>query len=64
MRRFSFDAEFDGAFCFGNSFGYLNPQEASDFVSAMTRALKPGSRFVLETGMAAESLLPALQKTR
>ena len=64
MRRLSWSAAFDGAFCFGNSFGYLNPEEASDFVSAVARALKPGSRLVLETGMAAESILPGLQKTR
>jgi SAM-dependent methyltransferase len=64
MRRLSLDAAFDGAFCFGNSFGYLNPQEASEFLAAIARALKPGSRFALETGMAAESILPALQKAR
>jgi len=64
MRRLSWSAAFDGAFCFGNSFGYLNPEEAGGFLLAIAGALKPGSRFVLETGMAAESILPALQKTR
>jgi SAM-dependent methyltransferase len=64
MRRLAWSAAFDGAFCFGNSFGFLSPEEASEFLAAIARALKPGSRFVLETGMAAESILPALQETR
>jgi len=64
MRELSTTAEFDGAFCFGNSFGFLDPVEARQFLKAVARALKPGSRFVIETGMAAESILPALQKSR
>jgi len=64
MRQLERTAEFDGAFCFGNSFGYLNPHDAAVFLAAIARAIKPGSRFVLETGMAAESILPGLQKTR
>jgi SAM-dependent methyltransferase len=64
MRQLPWRAEFDGAFCFGNSFGYLNPGEARDFLKAVARTLKPDSRFALETGMAAESILPGLQKTR
>jgi SAM-dependent methyltransferase len=57
-------AEFDGAFCMGNSFGYLNPARAQQFLEAVSHCLKPGSRFVLETGMAAESILPGLQASR
>jgi SAM-dependent methyltransferase len=57
-------AEFDGAFCMGNSFGYLNPARAQQFLQAVSRSLKTGSRFVLETGMAAESILPGLQPSR
>ena len=64
MRQLDWTAEFNGAFCLGNSFGYLDPQEASGFLAEIARAIKPGSRFVLETGMAAESILPGLQKTR
>ena len=64
MRRLCFDCLFDGAFSMGNSFCYLDPQEASSFIEALAQTLKPGARFVLETGMAAESILPSLQKTR
>jgi SAM-dependent methyltransferase len=64
MRQLERTAEFDGAFCFGNSFGYLNPHDAAMLLAALARAIKPGSRFVLETGMAAESILRGLQKRR
>jgi SAM-dependent methyltransferase len=57
MRDLPFDSEFDGAFCFGNSFGYLDRQGTGDFVRAAARALKPSARFVVDTGVAAESIL-------
>jgi SAM-dependent methyltransferase len=50
-------AEFDGAYCFGNSFGYLDRDSAERFLGAVSRALKPGARFAVETGMVAESIL-------
>lgn len=53
--------EFDGAYCFGNSFGYLDDDGKAAFVKAMARALKPRARFVIETGIVAESVLPALK---
>ena len=53
---------FDGAFCFGNSFGYLDHAGTIAFVNAVAGALKPHGRFVLETGAAAESILPKLQE--
>ena len=61
MRRLPWEAEMDGAFCFGNSFGYLNAGEAREFIASIARALKAGARFVIETGMAAESILPNRQ---
>ena len=57
-------SEFDGAYCFGNSFGYLDRGGVSRFLSAVARALKPGGRFVVDTGMAAESILPGLLQKR
>jgi len=57
-------SEFDGAYCFGNSFGYLDRDGAHKFLSAIAAALKPGGRFVVETGMAAESILPGLVRNR
>lgn len=61
MRRLPWQAEFDGAFCLGNSFGYLEHEGTVEFLGALSQTLKPGARFVLETGLAAESILPALQ---
>lgn len=57
-------SEFNGAYCFGNSFGYLDRTSAGKFLAGIARALKPGGRFAVETGMAAESILPGLLKTR
>lgn len=62
MRELPGPALFDGAFCFGNSFGYLEHDGNRAVLAAVARALKPGARFVLETGIAAESLLPALKE--
>jgi SAM-dependent methyltransferase len=64
MRRLSWQGQFDGAFCFGNSFGYLDAGGAQMFLAAVSRSLKPGARFALETGMAAESILPTLLEKR
>ena len=58
MRHIEGEATYDGAFCFGNSFGYLEYSHMEAFVNGVSRALKPGSRFVVETGMVAESVLP------
>jgi len=62
MRQIPGDAAFGGAYCFGNSFGYLDAEGMADFCAALGRALSPGGRFVLDTGMAAESLLLNLQE--
>jgi ubiquinone/menaquinone biosynthesis C-methylase UbiE len=48
---------YDGAYCFGNSFGFLKFADMESFLSGVCRALKPGARFIVETGMAAESVL-------
>lgn len=57
MSRIEGEAIYDGAYCFGNSFGFLNYAGMESFLSGVARALRPGSRFVVETGMAAESVL-------
>ncbi|HEX4166462.1 MAG TPA: class I SAM-dependent methyltransferase, partial [Bryobacteraceae bacterium] len=64
MRSLSWDGEFDGAFCWGNSFCYLSWDEACQFLAAVVRCLKRGARFILDTGMAAESILPSLVRNR
>lgn len=59
MRRLPGDpAGYDGAFCLGNSFGYLDWAGMESFLDGVARLLRPGSRFVVATGMAAESVLP------
>jgi len=57
MSRLEGEAIYDGAYCFGNSFGYLKYADMESFLSGVARALKPGARFIVETGMAAESVL-------
>jgi SAM-dependent methyltransferase len=49
---------FDGAYCAGNAFGYFDDAGNQAFLAAVARALRPGGRFVLESGWVAESLLP------
>lgn len=53
---------YDGAYCFGNSFGFLEYDDMAKFLNGVARALKPGARFVVETGMAAESFLPDFEE--
>jgi SAM-dependent methyltransferase len=57
MRNIAGEAIYDGAYCFGNSFGFLEYSDMESFLGGVARALKPGARFVIETGMAAESVL-------
>jgi len=64
MRDLPWESEFDGAFCFGNSFGYLDDEENSEFLMALSRTLKTGARFVLDAPAIAECLLPHLQPHR
>jgi len=62
MRKIRSDELFDGAYCLGNSFGYFDYQGSVDFLKAVSQALKPKAGFVLDTGMAAESILPNLDE--
>jgi SAM-dependent methyltransferase len=64
MRDLPWPEEFDGAFCFGNSFGYLDDDGNRDFLRAVAGALKPGARFIVNTPMMVESLLPNFQERR
>jgi SAM-dependent methyltransferase len=60
MRDLPWQTEFDGAFCFGGSFGYFEDDGNLHFVHAVCRSLKPGARFVMEIGISTETLLPRL----
>jgi SAM-dependent methyltransferase len=64
MRDLPWPGRFDGAYCFGNSFSYLDDPGNADFLLAVARALKPGGRFALETGIVAESFLLHYQERR
>ena len=54
---------FDGAYCLGNSFGYVDYAGMTAFVKNVADALKPGAHFVINSGMVAESILPNFPKT-
>lgn len=64
MRGVTFNSVFDAAYCFGNSFGYLDRADASSFLTAIARALQPNGRLAIDTSMAAESILasPAIRR--
>ncbi len=62
MRDISWHEEFDGAFCFGNCFGYLDDEGNAAFLKAVARGLKPHARFVLDYPMVLEARLPKFQE--
>ncbi|HKZ77675.1 MAG TPA: class I SAM-dependent methyltransferase [Pyrinomonadaceae bacterium] len=64
MRDLPWTDEFEGAFCFGNSFGYLDDEGNADFLGAVCRALKSRARFIIDYGAVAEALLPILEEER
>ncbi len=54
---------FDGAYCMGNSFGYVDYEGMNVFVGKVAKVLKPGARFVINSGLVAESILVNFPKT-
>jgi len=63
MRDLPWPRRFDGAFCFGNSFGYLGDEGDAAFLAAVQRALRPGGVFVLDAATT-EAVFPSLQSSR
>jgi SAM-dependent methyltransferase len=61
MRDIPWHEEFDGAFCFGNSFGYDDDEGNAAFLKAVGRSIKPGARFLLDYPMVLEARLPRFQ---
>jgi SAM-dependent methyltransferase len=59
MRDLPWEGEFDGAFCYWESFGYFDDAGNRAFVEAVARSLKPGARFVVDTHIL-ETLLPRI----
>src|SRR5262245_40291011 len=60
MRDLPWLAEFDAAFCFGNSFGFLDDAGNEEFLRSVSRSLAPGGRFAIDYGQTAESVLPRI----
>ena len=58
MRHLPWERTFDAAFCWGDSFGYMDDAGNRQFLVAVQRALKPGGRWAMEMGMVAEVLYP------
>ncbi len=52
---------FDAAFCWGDSFGYMDDAGNRAFLAAVRAALKPGGRFAMEMEMVVEILAPRFQ---
>ena len=61
MIALDWNGEFDAAFCFGNSFGYLDDAGNAAFLAAIGNALEPGGRFAIDYGQTAESIFPRLE---
>src|SRR4051812_14695149 len=61
MTALSEQAAYDGAYCWGNSFGYLSDADTRTFVARLAAALRPGGRFVLDVGSVAEAVLTSFQ---
>lgn len=61
MRDLPWSSAFEAAFCCGSSFGFLDDEGDAAFLAAVSRALVPGGRFVLDAGKAAECLFPAFR---
>lgn len=64
MRHIDWNSEFDGGFCLGDSFGYFDFGASESFVSSFAKALKPGTRLLIDTSSVAEVLIPNLQKVQ
>jgi SAM-dependent methyltransferase len=58
------DAPYDGAYCFGNSIGFFDRSDLRKFLTGLAAVLRPGARFVVDTGMIAESILASMPKGR
>ncbi len=61
MRDLPWEAEFDGAYCFWESFGYFDDAGNHAFLEGVARTLKPGAKFVLDTHLI-ETMLPSVNQ--
>lgn len=56
--------KFSGAICLGNSFGYFTFDKMNLFVGKVAAALEKGSRFIINSAMIAESILPNFPRNK
>jgi cyclopropane fatty-acyl-phospholipid synthase-like methyltransferase len=56
--------KFSGAICMGNSFGYFDFDKMKLFVEKVSSSLEIGARFIINSGMIAESILPNFSKNK
>lgn len=61
MHDLEWEGIFDGAFCWGDSFGYMDDEQNMDFLRIAHRTLKPGGHWMMEMKMVSEILLPHLK---
>jgi SAM-dependent methyltransferase len=64
MRNLPWTSRFDAAYCWGNSFGYFDHDNCQKFLDAVAAALRPGGRFILESGAVTESLVSTFRAER
>ena len=62
MRQIPAQYPFDGAYCLGNALAVLDRAGLGRFFAALASGLKPGARLVLDSALAAESLLPGFEE--
>ncbi|HEV8081876.1 MAG TPA: class I SAM-dependent methyltransferase [Chitinophagaceae bacterium] len=55
---------FNGAFCFGNSFGYFDYTGMETFVQKVSSSLKQGAKWIINSGLMAESFLAKFIKEK
>jgi SAM-dependent methyltransferase len=51
------DRMFSGAICMGNSFGYFDFEKMKIFIEKVSTCLETGAKFIINSGMVAESIL-------
>jgi cyclopropane fatty-acyl-phospholipid synthase-like methyltransferase len=56
--------KFPAAICMGNSFGYFSFDKMEIFVEKISTALETGARFIINSGMIAESILPNFARNK
>jgi SAM-dependent methyltransferase len=58
--KIELDEKFSGAVCLGNSFGYFDIEHMQLFIQKVAASLNKGAKFIINSGMVAESILPNL----